>query len=94
MAEREAFSVTGVPCGAQGEDSVHYEVGRKYPRPGLVANSYQMFGPVTRITVSDDLPGLHCHMERVRVYDGETLIYEAPLHNLEGVAYPAPNKPA
>jgi len=42
---------------------------------------------VTRITVTQDLPGLHFSMERVRVYVGEQMVYEAPLHMVEGVAY-------
>lgn len=41
----------------------------------------------TRITVTQDLPGLHCNMERVRVYQGANVIWEGPLHNLEGVTY-------
>jgi hypothetical protein len=44
--------------------------------------------PITRITVSDDLPGMYCNMERARVWVGDRCVFEAPLHNLEGVEYP------
>ena len=88
MAEREALSMSGVPTGAHGEDGQYYAVGSPYRR--IIDGSGKVAGTVTRITVTDDLPGLHCNMERVRVFDGETLIFEAPLHSLEGVAYAAP----
>lgn len=88
MAEREAISLLGIPC--DGESGVHYAVGKQYWR--TVEGRAVRCGPVTRITITDDLPGLHCNMERVRVYDGDTLIYEAPLHSLEGVEYPHPVK--
>lgn len=42
---------------------------------------------VSAITVSDDLPGLYCFLERVRVWVGDTCVYEAPLHMVEGVEY-------
>lgn len=88
MTEREAFAIYGVPSGQSGEDGTFYGVGRPYHR--AVGNVVKVAGIVSRITVSDDLPGLHCNMERVRVFDGDTMIYEAPLHSLEGVAYAAP----
>lgn len=43
--------------------------------------------PVTRISVQCDLPALHCNMWRVCVWVGETLVAEAPLHNLKAVGY-------
>lgn len=46
--------------------------------------------PVSKIEITCDLPVLHCDMWRACVYAGETLIFEAPLHNLAGVGYPAP----
>lgn len=85
---REAISVSGFPMGADGEDGLFYRVGGSYWR--TVGGSAQKAGTVTRITVTDDLPGLHCDLERVRVYDGDTVIFEGPLHNLEGVHYAAP----
>lgn len=88
MNIREAFSVTGIPQGEHGENGFYYEVGHTYHR--LVERQWKIVGKVSRITVTDDLPGMYCNMERVRVYDGETLIFEAPLHNVEGVCYPAP----
>ncbi len=86
METREALSVSGLPIGPNGEDGIYYRVGAPYWRDG------KNVGPVTRITVTRDLPGLHCDMERVRVFDGESLIFEAPLHSIEGVTYPHPNK--
>lgn len=85
---REAVSISGVPMGGTGEDGIFYHVGRPYHR--LFVNSYEVAGTVTRITVTDDLPGLHCNLERVRVFDGDTMIFEAPLHSLEGVCYAPP----
>lgn len=89
---REATSISGVPCGQDGEDGIHYAVGRDYLRPS--GSSWKVAGKVSRITVTQDLPGLNCNMERVRVFDGETMIYEAPLHSLEGVTYAAPKAEA
>ncbi|MCF1502158.1 hypothetical protein L0F51_00055 [Afifella sp. H1R] len=91
MSTREATIVTGIPWGQDGEEGIYYQLGSKYRRP--VGNTWEDVGVVSRITVTDDLPGLHCNMERVRVFDGETVIFEAPLHSLEGVAY-APPSPA
>jgi len=87
---REAYSVSGIPQGENGEDCFYYEVGRDYRR--CVDRQWQIVGTVSRITVTEDLPGMHCNMERVRVFDGETMIFEAPLHNVESVCYPAPVK--
>ena len=48
-------------------------------------------GPaVTRITVQQDLPGLHCNMRRVCIWIGETMVVEAPLHSLAAVGYAIP----
>lgn len=87
---REATSISGLPRGQNGEDGVYYAVGCPYWQ--TVENTVLKLGNVTRIAVTCDLPGLHCDMERVRVYDGDTVIYEAPLHNLEGIAYAHPNR--
>ena len=87
-AIREAFAISGVPMGINGEEGQYYQVGAPYRRP--VGIQWKDVGTVTRITVTTDLPGLHCDMERVRVYDGDAVIFEAPLHNLEGVTYSAP----
>lgn len=88
MESREAAIITGTPMGEHGEDGIFYAVGHPYRRP--VGNEWKVVGTVSRITVTEDLPGLHCNMERVRVFDGDTMIFEAPLHSLEGVAYSAP----
>lgn len=89
-AIREATSISGMPMGEAGEDGIYYAVGHGYTRRS--GKSFTVAGIVSRITVTEDLPGLHCNMERVRVFDGETMIFEAPLHSLEGVTYPAPGE--
>lgn len=88
MNSREAVAITGMPHGEHGEDGIYYSVGDTYRR--VVGNSWVTVGMVSRITVTADLPGLHCNMERVRVYDGDTLIFEAPLHSIESVMYAHP----
>jgi hypothetical protein len=51
-------------------------------------------GPkVTRITIQQDLPGLHCNLRRVCIWSDETLVAEAPLHNLQAVGYALPVQP-
>jgi len=87
---REASAVSGVPQGEHGEDGIYYAVGFPYYRATAGVNVVKEAGKVSRILVSCDLPGLHCKMERVVVFDGDTVIFEAPLHNLEGVQYRAP----
>lgn len=88
--EREAIIITGMPVGELGEDALRYAVGQPYNQ--LDGNVWRKAGIVSRITVTDDLPGLHCNMERVRVFDGDHMIFEAPLHSLEGIVYAAPAK--
>ena len=86
MSSREAIGITGMP-NAKGSDGASYWVGAGYFRPH--GRSWRRAGTVTRITVTDDLPGRNGPMERVRVFDGDHVIYEAPLHHLEGVTYAA-----
>ena len=71
---REAQSITGMPH-CDGE-VLYFEVGHKRAK----------ICP-TRITVTCDLPGMYGDLERVRVYDGDLMVWEGPLHNLEGVHY-------
>ncbi len=73
---RSAHAVFGMACG--DEPGLHAEVGFKFGKDQLM---------VTHINITDDLPGLHCNMERVRVWADEKLLFEGPLHNLEGVLY-------
>ncbi|WP_439634997.1 hypothetical protein [Oceanicaulis sp.] len=87
---REAISVSGLPQ-EEGTQALYFHVGRGYMR--TIDGAWREAGIVTRITVSADLPGLYCSLERVRVFDGETCIFEGPLHNLEGVEYAHPEKP-
>jgi len=83
---RDAISVKGFPVGLYGEDFTTYKVGQPYS--GYADGRWkQKLGTVSRITVTEDLPGLHCNMERVRVWDDDMVIAEMPLHNLELVCY-------
>ena len=79
---REATAVFGVPCGPDGGGAFYTKIGHNFPYHDKTAPV------VTRITVTADLPGMYCHMERVRVLaEGDRLLWEGPLHNLEGVRY-------
>ena len=81
---REALAIYGIEPRRENEYPVSYRVGDKY-QMGVERE-------VTRITIVCDLPGLHGFMERARVYDGATVIFEAPVHNLEGIEYTAPHE--
>lgn len=84
---REAFTVQGLP-DADG-DSAYYRVGSSYGQ--VVDNTYKTVGVVSRIVIEADLPGLHYSLERVKVYDGDTMIFEIPVHNCGGITYKGPN---
>lgn len=43
---------------------------------------------ITAVTISEDMPGPHCMLGRAKVWVGDVVVFEAPLHNLEGVEYP------
>jgi hypothetical protein len=79
---RNAISATGCPVGEYGEDYFFAKVGLNFPY-------YDKSGPIVEsITVTNDLDGPNCDMDRVRVFGAEnTLLWEGPLHNLEGVSY-------
>lgn len=78
---REATEVHGMPMGSTGEDGFCFSVGRNLYLNGKTPHV------VTRITITEDLPGPHCFLERVRVYVGETVVFEAPLHNMQAAFY-------
>ena len=81
-AIRNAKMVSGIPCGPTGEDGLHAAVGQNFPYHNKAAPVVDM------ITVANDLPGPHANMDRVRVWAaGGVLLWEGPLHNLEGVYY-------
>lgn len=69
--------------GADGE-SRFWAVGQQTWLPGGHCPT------VTRITVQQDLPGLHCNMRRVCVWVGDALVAEAPMHAVQAVGYPLP----
>ena len=79
---RNATAVFGFPQGIEGSDAFHAAVGQNFPYHDKAAPM------VETITVTCDLPGIHCNMERVRVWAADwVLLWEGPLHNLEGVKY-------
>jgi len=78
---RNATMVSGVPTGEHGEDGFHAAVDQNFPYHNKAAPV------VTSITVTQDLPGMYCNLERVRVWASDALLWEGPLHNLEGVRY-------
>jgi hypothetical protein len=84
--EREAISVFG--CSDKNGEQFSTSLGADWYEPR--AGAYEPVGKVSQITVSRDLPGLHCNMERVCVYVGEHMVWEAPLHALESVTYALP----
>ena len=88
MTEREAFAVEW-PADEDGA-TLYLHVGspiHQVTEPGV---SSGVVGAVTRIVVSDDLPGLHCYMERVRVYVDDLVVYEAPVHAVQLIQYRVP----
>lgn len=42
---------------------------------------------VTKITVEDDIPGLHCNLRTIKIWSGEKLIAEIPYLRFELVVY-------
>lgn len=79
------------PPGAQAiaiyfADEGIMRVGRPWASGGRQPNKEDP--EITAITVTADLPGLHCDLERVRVWVGSTCVYECPMHMVEGVEYP------
>ena len=79
---RNAISASGQPVGADGEDGLFFKVGMHVHR-------YDKSSPIVEmITVANDLDGPICEMDRVRVWGPDALLlWEGPLHNLEGVSY-------
>ncbi len=83
MTTRTAISVAGMP-GVDGQ-CLFLAVGQDWNQKD--DGHWSKAGTISRITVTDDLPGLHCNLERVRAYVGDCVIWEGPLHNLEGVTF-------
>lgn len=75
---RKAHTVE-TPTDGNGENS-YYIVG------GLVYQGLDSY-TITKITVQEDLPGLHCNMRRVLVWVGDRVAVEIPLHNCVQVIY-------
>lgn len=83
MSKRQAKTAELPSCG--DEWGSHYRVGDKARvREG---NSWIDGPTITAITIEDDLPGLHCNMERVKVWSDDHLLAEMPLHHVLEVRY-------
>lgn len=77
---KELTDVQGLPVGEYGEDGFWRRVGRP-----IVDFKNKI---CTRITLTQDLPGLHCNMRQVNVYVGDNILYEQlPLTSCEGITY-------
>ena len=78
---KEALWAT-TPPDCDGQQS-HWRVGKSIWTPGIGSGAV-----ITRITVQEDVPALHCNMRRVCVWVCDQLAVEAPFHSLEAVGYP------
>lgn len=87
--DKKAHAVEGQP-DCDGE-MYRYVVGYTYLRTSYPDGDFppktERCGPVTHITVSQDLPGLNGNMERVRVFDGDFLVFEVPVASVGGIEY-------
>lgn len=84
----EANSVECPPKGEYGEDCLFFRVGLE-GTAGNETGDHTTKRKVTRITVTDDLPGPHCMLWQVRVYAGDDIICEIPKHACESIIYKA-----
>ena len=73
------------PSYLVGEEGVYLEVGK----PFYIHENNQSkdIGPVTSITLQDDVPGLHCNLWSVKVWIGEKLVFDAPYLSVLYVRY-------
>ena len=73
------------PSYTEDENGVYLEVGGPfYIRED---NQSKDIGPVTSITLQDDIPGLHCNLLSVKVWIGEKLVFDAPYLSVLYVRY-------
>ena len=83
---REALAVQWP--GAVGFGGNYACVGQMLAMPNPMNHGvYRDVGLVTRITVTCDIPALHCDLERVRVYIGDQIAIESPLYAVETIQY-------
>lgn len=67
------------------QDGDSFQVGHIFSAPGETPRKGGSV--VTRIVISQDLPGLYNSLERARVFVGDVCVCEAPVHMLEFIAY-------
>lgn len=79
------MTTTRTAIGIYFTDGNWLSVGQPWCPPGMTASKESP--TITAITVTDDLPGLHANMERARVYVGGMVVWESPVHALEGIHY-------
>ena len=82
----EANSVECPPKGEHGEECMFFRVGAE-TTVGNPIDDMITRRKVTRITVSDDLPGPNCMLWQVKVYSGDSIICWHPLHAVEYVGF-------
>ena len=70
-----------------------FSVGLGMPWRGRMIEPRKGDPEITKITVTEDLPGLHCYLERVRVWIGDTCILEAPTTSLDSIEYAVEEEP-
>lgn len=88
MSDHEPMEARWVEFPPQGPDE-----GSLYNVGGKISFDHVRLD-ITRITVQQDLPGMYCNLRRVCVWSGDLLVFEAPLHNVQGVGYLPARKPA
>lgn len=73
-----------------GEPGLSKSIGDKWYEEDIEnKGAVGAVGVVEAIMVTDDLPGLYHDMERLRVYVAGVVVFEAPMHFVECVQYPA-----
>lgn len=82
----DAIEAAWAETGPDADGDCHFwSVGKQFYNPGSVDRP-----TITRITVQEDLPGLHCNMRRVCVWVGEAMVAEAPVATIKAIGYPVP----
>lgn len=82
---REAIWVEGLPDA--DNDSAMFRVGGDLLLPFNQETRSAPKVKITKITVQQDLPGLHANMFRVCIWSDDNLMVEMPLHNVSMVGY-------
>lgn len=79
---KQALFVESLPD--PDSESYFYKVGKKLFQQGIQESEWPV---VTKITVQEDVPALHCNTQRVCVWVGEELYAELPYHGVKIIGY-------